>query len=69
MLLSRHHKIGQNREMKIRNRSFESAGQLKYLERTVTDQNLIQEETKKILNSVNAYYHSVQHPSVFSSAV
>jgi hypothetical protein len=34
--------------------------QLKYLEMTVTNQNLIQEEIKRRFNSGNAHYHSVQ---------
>jgi hypothetical protein len=35
--------------------------QLKYLGTTVTNQNLIQEETKRRLNSGNVCYHSVQN--------
>jgi hypothetical protein len=35
--------------------------QLKYLGTTVTNQNLIQEEIKRRLNSGNACYHSVQN--------
>jgi hypothetical protein len=35
--------------------------QFKYLETTVTNQNLIQEEMKRKLNSGNACYHSVQN--------
>jgi hypothetical protein len=35
--------------------------QFKYLETTVTNQNLIQEEIKRRLNSGNASYHSVQN--------
>jgi hypothetical protein len=38
---------------------------LEYLGTTVTNQNLIQEEIKKRLNSGNACYHSVQN---FSSS-
>jgi hypothetical protein len=34
--------------------------QFKYLGTTVTNQNLIQEEIKRRLNSGNACYHSVQ---------
>jgi hypothetical protein len=72
MLLSRHQNVGQNRDIKIANRSFENVSQFKYFEMTVTDQNLIQEEIKRRLNSGNACYHSVQNrsePSIFSSAV
>jgi hypothetical protein len=61
MLLSRHQNVGQNREIKIANRSFENVSQFKYLGRTVTNQNLIQEEIKRRLNSGIACYHSVQN--------
>jgi hypothetical protein len=47
MLLSRHQNAGQNRDVKIANRSFENVPQLKYLGTTVTNQNLIQEEIKR----------------------
>jgi hypothetical protein len=60
MLLSRHQNVGQNREIKIENRSFENVSQFKYLGTTVTNQNLIQEEIKRRLNYGNACYHSVQ---------
>jgi hypothetical protein len=39
MLLSRYQSAGQNRDMKIADRSFENVAQLKYLGTTVTDQN------------------------------
>jgi hypothetical protein len=35
--------------------------QFKYLETAVTNQNLIQEEIKRRLNSGNVYYHSFQN--------
>jgi hypothetical protein len=61
MLLSRHQNVGQYRDIKIRvaNRSFENVSQFKYLGTTVTNQNLIKEEIKR-MNSGNACYHSVQ---------
>jgi hypothetical protein len=37
-LLSRHQNVGQNRDVKIANRSFENASQFKYLGTTVTNQ-------------------------------
>jgi hypothetical protein len=61
MLLSLHHNAGQNRDIKIANRSFGNVSQFKYLGTTVTIQNLIQKEIKRRLNSGKAYYHSVQN--------
>jgi hypothetical protein len=61
MLLTRQQTVGQNRDMKIGNRSFENVSQFKYLRTIVTNQNLIQEEIKRRLNSDNACYHSVQN--------
>jgi hypothetical protein len=61
MLLPRHQNEGQNWHIKIANRSFENLSQFKYLGTTVTNQNLIQEENKRRLNSGNACYHSVQN--------
>jgi hypothetical protein len=60
MWLSCHQNVGQNRDIKIAKRSFENVSQFKYLGTTVTNQNLIQEEIKRRLNSGNAYCHSVQ---------
>jgi hypothetical protein len=61
MLMSRHHKTGQNRDIKIANRLFEYVSQFKYLGTTVTNQNLIQEKIKRRLNFGNACYRSVQN--------
>jgi hypothetical protein len=61
MLLSCHQNAGQNRDIKIASRLFENVSQLKYLGTIVTNQNLIQEESKRRLNSGNACYHSVQN--------
>jgi hypothetical protein len=61
MLLSRHQNAGQNHDMKITNRSFENVAQFKYLGMTVINQNLIQEEIKRILNLGHACNHSVQN--------
>jgi hypothetical protein len=54
MLVSRDQNAGQNREIKIENRSFETVSQFKYLGMTVINQNLIQEEIKRRLISGNA---------------
>jgi hypothetical protein len=53
MLLSRHQSAGQNHNMKTANRFFENVAKLKHSGMTVTDQNLLQEEIKKRLNSGN----------------
>jgi hypothetical protein len=59
MLLSRRQNAGQNRDIKIANRSFEYVSQFKYLGTTITYQNVIQEKIKRRLNSGNACYHLV----------
>jgi hypothetical protein len=61
MLVSRDQNAGQNREIKIGNRSFENVSQFKYLGTTATNQNLIQGKIKRRFNSGNACYHSVQN--------
>jgi hypothetical protein len=61
LLLSRHQNTGQNHDIKIGNSCFENVEQFKYLRTTIINQNLIQEETKKRLNSNNACYRSVQN--------
>jgi hypothetical protein len=61
MLVSWDQNAGQNRETKIENRSFENVSHFKYLETTVRNQNLIQEEIKRRLVSGNACYHSVHN--------
>jgi hypothetical protein len=60
MLLFCHQYVGQNQGIKIANRSFGNVSQFKYLGATVTNQNLIQKEIRRRLNSVNACYHLVQ---------
>jgi hypothetical protein len=60
MLLSRHQNPGQNHDIKIGNTCFENVAQFKHLGTTVPNQNLIQEQIKRRLNSGNACYHSVQ---------
>jgi hypothetical protein len=61
VLVSRDQNADQNWDIKIENRSFENVSQFKYLGTTVTNQNLIQEEIKRRLNSGTACYHSVQN--------
>jgi hypothetical protein len=50
----------QNHDIIIANRCFDNVAQFKYLETTIRNQNLIQEEIKRRLNSGNACYHSAQ---------
>jgi hypothetical protein len=47
--------------MKLANRCFENVAQFKYLGMTVANQNFIQEEIERRLNSGNACYHSVHN--------
>jgi hypothetical protein len=61
MLVSWDQNAGRNWEIKIGNRSFENVSQFKYFGTTVINQNFIQEEIKRRLNSGNACYHSVQN--------
>jgi hypothetical protein len=61
MLLSRQQNVGHNRDLKIANRSFENVSQFNYFGTTVTNQNLIQQEIKRRLNSGNTCYHSVHN--------
>jgi hypothetical protein len=60
MLMSRSQKVGQNRSIKIANRSFEGVAKFKYLGTTLTDQNCMHKEIKSRLNSGNACCRSVQ---------
>jgi ribosomal protein S2 len=59
MLLSRNQNAGQSHDVKIANKCFENVAKFRYLGRTITNQNLIQEEIKRRWNSGNACYHSV----------
>jgi hypothetical protein len=61
MLLSHHQNAGQNHNINIANRAFGNVAQFTYLGTTVTNQNLIQEEIKRRLNSGNACYNSVRN--------
>jgi hypothetical protein len=60
MLMSHHQNAGQNHNIKIANRSFGNLVKFRYLG-TVTNRNLIHEESKSRLNSDNACYQSVQN--------
>jgi hypothetical protein len=59
MLLSHHWNAGQKQDVKIADIPFENMSQYRYLWMTVTNQNLIQEEIKRRLNSCNACYYLI----------
>jgi hypothetical protein len=59
MLMSRK-KAGQGQSIKVVNGSFEGVAKFRYLGRTLTDWNCMQEEIKSGLNTGNVCYHSVQ---------
>jgi len=61
MVMSRDQNAGQSHSMKIDNSSFESVGKFKYLGKTLTNQNSIQEEIKSRLKTGNVCYHLVQN--------
>jgi hypothetical protein len=50
ILRSHHQNAGQNHDIKVANRSFEIVVYLNYLGKTLTTQNLTQEEIKRRLN-------------------
>jgi hypothetical protein len=58
MLLSCHQNSDQIRDVK---KNVNKCQEFKYLGKTVTKQNLIQEEIKRRLNSGNACYYSVHY--------
>jgi hypothetical protein len=61
IMMSCHQNAGKNYNIKIAIRSFENVAKFKYLGMTGTNQNLIYKEIKRILNSGNACYHSIQN--------
>ena len=62
MVISRDRNGRRSHSMKTTdNSSFERVEELKYLGKTLTNQNSIQEETKRRLKSGNACYHSAQN--------
>jgi hypothetical protein len=65
--MSRHHNGGQNHNIRIADRTFENGAKCKYLGTRVINQNLIQEEITRRINSGNACYHSV--PNLLSSCL
>jgi hypothetical protein len=61
MLLSHRQNAGKNHKIEVANRSFENVAHFRHLGTMVTDQNLIEEKIKRILNSGNACYHSIRN--------
>jgi hypothetical protein len=61
VLLSCTQSADQNHDIDIPNRSPENLTCFRYCRTTVTEQNLIQEEIKRIVNSGNACCHSVHN--------
>ena len=57
--MSRDQNAGQSHSMKTDNSSFERVEEFKYLGTILTNQNSIQEEIKKKLNSGNVCYYLV----------
>ena len=61
MVMSQDQNARQSHSIKIDNGSFEGVEEFKYLGKTLTHQNSIQEEIKNRLKSGNACYHLVQN--------
>ena len=59
MAMSRDQNVGQSHSMKIDNNSFERVEEFRYLGKTLTNKNSIEEEIKIRLKSGNACSHSV----------
>jgi hypothetical protein len=59
-MLFRHQNVGQNWNIKVADGSFENVSQFQYFGMTITNQNLIQEDIKRRLNSDIACWRSVQ---------
>jgi hypothetical protein len=69
MLMPNYHNAGQNHNIRISNRSFESVAEFRYSGTSVIKKKVIHEEIKSRLNLGNASYHSVQslHSTLFSN--
>jgi hypothetical protein len=59
--MSRDQNAGRSNTMKFGNKSSEGMEQFKYLETILNNQNFIQEEIKRRLNTGTACYHSAQN--------
>jgi hypothetical protein len=63
--LHRYQNVRQNREVQVGNRSFKNVSQFKNLGTAVIDQNLIQEEIKRRLNSSNGNSGKLEYIRVY----
>jgi len=61
MIVSLDQNAGRSHSMKIDNSSIESVEEVKYLGKTITNKNSIQEEIKSRLKVGNSCYYSVQN--------
>jgi hypothetical protein len=61
MVMSQDQNAGQNENMQIRNKSFKTEEQFKYLGTTLMNQSSIREEIESSSKSWNAFYHSVRN--------
>ena len=61
MVMSRDRNVGWGHSVKIDNSAIQRVEEFKYLGKTITDQNSIQEEIKSRWKLRNACYHSVQN--------
>ena len=67
MVMSRDQNIGSRQNINFNNSSFERVEEIKYLGKTLTYQNSVQEEIKSRLQTGNAYYHPV--PNLLPSSL
>jgi len=67
MVMSRDQNVEPVHDIKNDSSSFEKMEEFKYLGKTLTNQNSVQEEIKSRMKSENACYHSVQ--GILSSSV
>jgi hypothetical protein len=66
MVMSRDQNAGQNINIQIGNKAFETVEHFKYLGTNIMNKNYIHEEFKSVLKSGNACYHLVQNLLSFS---
>ena len=67
ILTWRHHNAGRSHSLKSDNSSIERVEEFKYLGKTLTNKNSIQEEIKSRLKLGNACYYSVQNQNRYKT--